>query len=264
MGKFFWGILSASVVSLTAGAFLGYFGKTYLDMKNTPETIHAVNETEEDYESEEPAEVPDIRNHYIADFEIIKQLPELPTGCEVTSLTMVLNYWGYEADKLEIARDYLEKSDLESVDDKLYGPDYRYVFVGDPEDDKSFGCFPPCLVSSAKKYLDDNGAKMSAVDLTGSSFDELFEYIDHDIPVIIWSTLGLAEPERILSWIVPDGEEVTWPTNEHCIVLSGYHRGKNTVRVHDPMNGIITLNMDAIRERYDQLGQNAVVIIKNK
>ena len=33
-------------------------------------------------------------SHYIDDFELIRQLPELPTGCEITSLTMVLRYLG--------------------------------------------------------------------------------------------------------------------------------------------------------------------------
>lgn len=37
------------------------------------------------------------------DFPIIIQNPELPTGCEITALTMVLNYYGYPADKIVMA-----------------------------------------------------------------------------------------------------------------------------------------------------------------
>ncbi len=37
----------------------------------------------------------------------ILQNPELPTGCEATSLTMVLNYWGYTVSKVTIAGQYL-------------------------------------------------------------------------------------------------------------------------------------------------------------
>ena len=32
--------------------------------------------------------------HQINSFDIIFQMPELPTGCEITALTMVLNYYG--------------------------------------------------------------------------------------------------------------------------------------------------------------------------
>lgn len=32
-----------------------------------------------------------------------QQMQELPTGCEVTALTMVLNYYGYTIDKVTMA-----------------------------------------------------------------------------------------------------------------------------------------------------------------
>ncbi|MEG2930782.1 MAG: C39 family peptidase, partial [Ruthenibacterium sp.] len=35
------------------------------------------------------------------------QLPELPNGCEGTSLTAVLRYFGYNADKVDIALNYV-------------------------------------------------------------------------------------------------------------------------------------------------------------
>ena len=38
--------------------------------------------------------------HEIQDFEIIYQEPELPTGCEITALTMVLHYYGFDVDKV--------------------------------------------------------------------------------------------------------------------------------------------------------------------
>ena len=47
----------------------------------------------------------------IKNFEIIGQLPELPTGCEITALTMVLNYYGLNPNKLELATEYLPKTE---------------------------------------------------------------------------------------------------------------------------------------------------------
>ena len=38
----------------------------------------------------------------------ILQNPELPTGCEITSLTTVLNYYGYNVSKTTMSDDFLE------------------------------------------------------------------------------------------------------------------------------------------------------------
>ena len=48
-----------------------------------------------------------------AGFRPIIQYPDLPTGCETTSLTMVLNYLGYPVDKLDLADHYLDKKSSE-------------------------------------------------------------------------------------------------------------------------------------------------------
>ncbi len=204
--------------------------------------------------------VPLSQSHYIS-VPDINQLPELPTGCEVTSLTMVLNYLGIDIDKVEIARNYLEKDELfRDENDVLKGPDFRYVFTGDPENDYSFGCMAPCISDTAQKIFDDTKSEFTASDITGTSFYDLFYYIKNDIPVIIWITLGLVEPEYITSWITYDGKEVTWPTNEHCAVLTGYNYTNNTVEINDPIYGVIWLKMEDVKERYDHIGQNAVII----
>lgn len=193
----------------------------------------------------------------------IMQLPELPTGCEVTALTMVLNFFGHDADKLEIAQDYLEKEKLYLNDDEiLCGPDFRYVFPGDPEEDSSFGCLAPCIEQTAQKYLDAVDSAYSVKDITGTSFYDLFDYISDEMPVIIWSTMSLKEPEYITSWLTAEGEKVTWPTNEHCVVLSAYDYTNNTVILNDPTFGVVSMNMEKVKKRYDQLGKNAVIIFK--
>ena len=205
---------------------------------------------------------PDVisESHYIS-VPDIKQLPELPTGCEVTSVTMVLNYFDFEIDKITVARDYLQKDELFiDENDILTGPDFRYVFVGDPENDYSFGCMAPCISDTAEKIIEDYSLEYTVSDVTGTSFYDLFNYIENDIPVIIWSTMELVEPEFITSWITYEGEKVIWPTNEHCVVLSGYNYVNNTVQVNDPIYGVSQLNMEDVKKRYDHIGQNAVII----
>lgn len=67
---------------------------------------------------EEPKEVEDIikevnqpskkvdtiKKEILLDAPIIKQFPELPRGCEVTSLAMFLQYYQVKTDKMELAK----------------------------------------------------------------------------------------------------------------------------------------------------------------
>lgn len=73
----------------------------------------------------------------ISDFEFAGQMPELPTGCEITSLTMVLNYYGYSADKMTMALEYLPTVGWTNTyygdDGTLYGNDIYNYFIGNPQ-----------------------------------------------------------------------------------------------------------------------------------
>ncbi len=253
-------IISVIIIAVSifvAGFFLGIY--VYENDQS-----YICNHNFYDYDKDDDAINVDKSGHAeIAEFELIEQLPELPTGCEVTSLSMVLNYYGYDIDKLELARNYLDKEELYRDENEiLYGPDFMYVFPGDPENDTSFGCFAPCIENTAKKYLDDIDSDYIVSDITGTSFYDLFSYISDGIPVIIWSTMKLKSPEYITSWITEDKYRVVWPTNEHCVVLSAYDYSDNTVRLHDPVEGVVTMNMEKVKKRYDQLGKNAVIIYK--
>lgn len=66
-------------------------------------------------------------------------MPELPTGCEITALTMALNYYGFAADKTVMAAEYLPTAGMGlyyGADGRLYGTDpeelYRLVSEDQP------------------------------------------------------------------------------------------------------------------------------------
>ena len=42
---------------------------------------------------------------------LILQNPELPNGCEITSLCMLLRYLGFDADKCLLADNYLPRTE---------------------------------------------------------------------------------------------------------------------------------------------------------
>ena len=73
---------------------------------------------------------------------VILQNPELPNGCEITTLTAVLNYYGAETSKLEMDQNYLPKQSFEYNMKKKYGPNPNQVYGGEPrESRKGYICF---------------------------------------------------------------------------------------------------------------------------
>lgn len=200
----------------------------------------------------------------VLDVENILQKPELPTGCECVSLTMVLNYLGYAADKLDIARYHLPKMPFYWEEGELYGADFRVCFAGDPEEPDAYGCYAPCIEAAAESFLSSGGYDAEARDITGTGFEELLtDYIDEDKPVLIWVTSNdLHETEPTAVWKTPGGEEVQWRSYEHCVVLTGYDEDNSLIYVSDPLYGNTFYDRKRIQERYMDMGQQAVCIEK--
>lgn len=187
----------------------------------------------------------------LADFKVINQLPDLPTGCEVTSLTMVLNYYGFPADKMDLANNYLPKGPVGSTD-------FRKAFVGDPRNSWSRGCYAPVIVKTANKYLSARKSKMKAVDISGTELTALSAYTNANVPVIVWNTMGCKKPYNSVTWTI-NGKKLTWISPEHCLVLVGFANGR--VKVADPDGGKIRLyDLDLFRSRYNALYKQAVLI----
>lgn len=186
------------------------------------------------------------------DFKALNQNPELPTGCEVTSLTMVLNHLGLDISKTDMC-DYLDKGSVGHTDPKE-------KFIGDPTDSNSYGCYSPVIVKAANKYLESKSSEYKAKDISGKKLDDLFSYIDDGKPVMVWGTVDCKGGSYTVSWTV-NGKTVKWYSPEHCMVLVGYD--DNNVWVADPMHGDVrSYKKTTFSDRYDKLGKQAVIIEK--
>lgn len=192
----------------------------------------------------------------------LQQLPELPTGCEVVSLTAVLCHLGYDVDKLTLARDYLPKLPFHRSGGKLYGADFTTTFAGAPESEHGYGCYAPCITQTANSYLADIGSADMAIDITGAALEELLrDYICRDIPVIVWITSDdLHAPKLTDSWFTPEGEEVQWLAYEHCVVLTGFDREHGLIFAADPQRYITAYDIELFELRYNDMGRQAVYI----
>lgn len=100
---------------------------------------------------------------------LIAQRPELPTGCEITAVTMLLQYTGAQVDKIQLAK--------EMPYDRT---DCNKGFVGDPFTENGNSIYPPALTALISKYAGH------ATDLTGADLPALKAQIDQDHPVVVW------------------------------------------------------------------------------
>lgn len=194
-------------------------------------------------------------NKWFINVPRILQNPELPTGCEVTSLAMVLQYAGFPASHIELADKWLDKGEYRASD-------YRKVFVGEPTSVFAYGCFAGVIERCANKYLESKNSSAEVKNLTGSTPRQLYRYISNGYPVIIWATGDMKECYYDKQWIDKEtGNVVTWIHNEHCLVLTGYDFEQKLVYVNDPLKGRTAYPMELFEYRFRQMESQAIVII---
>lgn len=196
------------------------------------------------------------------DAPMVLQAPELPTGCEATALTMLLNYYGFNVSKQAIA-DMMPQLNFYYLNGVLYGADFRYVFPGNPRNYSGYGCYAPCMVKTAENYFSFAGnTKYQLNDISGTEFELLLNYVAAGKPVMAWATMGMISPGTGGSWMTPAGDRVTWIENEHCLLITGYDKNQGIVYVNDPMKGKVTYSISQFKQRYDQMNRNAAVLME--
>lgn len=190
----------------------------------------------------------------------VLQLPELPNGCEITSLTTVLNYYGFDVDKEEMAVRYLPYEEFTFDGNIAIAPDPEDAYAGDPfSEHYAFYCFTGPIVDAANAYLKTMESDYTAVDATGSSLTDLVNFVQNGQPVIVWATIHFAEPEFTeFWWMTPEGEEIHPYSNLHCLVLTGFDG--ISAYLCDPLVGRIVVRASVFAQRYQEMGERAVVL----
>ncbi len=202
-------------------------------------------------------------NSVYIDMENILQLPELPVGCEITALTILLRHCGFDAEKTDMALNYLPISwgNARYEDGKTYKDSFFNYFIGDPFG-KGYGCFSGAIEKAANAYIADHGGGYTVKNISGAHPDVLYDYLAAGTPVLCWATDGMIEPEYYETWYDNEtGEQLDWYLNEHCFVLAGFNIDADLVTLNDPMKGIIDYNINKFETRYDQMHRQAIVIL---
>lgn len=189
--------------------------------------------------------------------------PTLPTGCEITSLAICLNYDGFDVSKNDLAENYLSKGYFEFRNEEKYGPDPNHEFAGDPNSEQSYGCYSGCIAETANRYFQSVHSGFTAKSQNGKELEELFQYLEQGKPVMVWTTIRLSETYICDTWKTEDGTIIDWPINEHCVVLTGYDKDNHIVYVADPLcdtEDSVVYDMELFRQKYNEIKQYAAVI----
>lgn len=164
----------------------------------------------------------------------INQLPELPRGCEVTALAMLLQYAGVNVDKMTLAEEVTKNTTAyEVVNGTIYYGNPNDGFVGDMYslEGPGLGVYHKPIAELAEKYLPG-----AIVDFSGSDFDSVKEQLSDGRPVWVITTSKFKElsDDNFRTWVTPSGTiDVTY--SEHSVLITGYD--KDYVYFNDPLTG---------------------------
>lgn len=199
-------------------------------------------------------------NRVVLNVKNIQQKPELPTGCEITAATIALNYYGINVSKMELVN-YLETEELPK---NGKGPDPWVLFVGNPKLTTGYGCYSPAIAYAIRNYFKDKKISNYSIKILNDNFIDLYKQIDNGTPVVIWATVNMKDVTNTLTWTDSEGASITWKSNEHCLVLIGYDKDKDTAIFSDPLDpkGTVEYPRSVAEKAYDQMGKQALVIRK--
>ncbi len=191
---------------------------------------------------------------------VVMQNPELPHGCEITSLTAVLNYFRFQVTKTDMAQNFLPKQEFKIKNGKKVGPNPHEAFGGDPADlENGMYVFAEPIVKAAKQVAKEQQIPLQVYNVSGQSKETLLEYVKKGIPVVVWVTLDLSKPRTYGSWII-EGTNTKHDAfvNLHAVVLTGYEDGQ--VFVMDPLHGYLSHDEELFFTSYKELGSQAIAI----
>ncbi|MCD5325046.1 MULTISPECIES: C39 family peptidase [Pontibacillus] len=192
------------------------------------------------------------------DVEAVNQYPELPRGCEVTSLSMLLQHHDYDVDKMTLAKK-VQKSEqaYQNIDGQIHFGDPNEGFVGNMYNlsEPGFGVYHKPIAKLTRQYAGDR-----VIDFSGGSFYEILEHLDDGHPVwIITNTLYQSLPDSYFEqWITPNGtKRITM--KEHSVVITGYDQ--DFMYFNDPLTGKKKkAPKDDFKEAWVQMGKQAITI----
>lgn len=191
---------------------------------------------------------------------LIKQNPELPRGCEVTSVAMLLNEGGVPVHKLELAEQVVKdpapfkrlKNGRASWGDPNRG------FLGNMYDLSKPGLG---VYHEPLSFLIHSHTKGNGLDLTGMEFKDVLYFLEKGHPIVTIITSRFRPVHDWVSWEGPRGL-VRTTYREHAVLLVGYDH--KYVYVNDPLSGQKNRKLDrsSFEQGWIQMGRQALTYMR--
>ena len=193
------------------------------------------------------------------DVPTIKQFPELPRGCEVTALAMLLNAQGYQTPKMELAKKIRkDPTPYQEKNGSIYFGNPHNGFVGSiyNRSKPGLGVYVEPIIDLAYEYAGTN-----VINLTKQKELELMFALSEGTPVwIITNTTYKKLPASAFeTWETPQGKiKITY--KEHSVVITGYDN--DYYYFNDPLDGKQKkAAKDSFIEAWEQMGAQAITIL---
>lgn len=201
-----------------------------------------------------------IKNNVLIDAPVINQFPELPRGCEVTALAMLLQYNGMDVDKMTLAEQVIkDPTPYQLQNGKIHFGHPNVGFVGNmyTYDKPGLGVYHQPIRELAEQYMPGK-----IIDLTGSEFDDLKVHLSDGRPVwVIINTAYRKLPDSYFqTWQTAQGEiEITY--KEHSVLITGYDN--EYIYFNDPLIGKKNRkeSIEGFIDAWIQMGRQAITYL---
>ncbi len=205
-------------------------------------------------------------SHYLMHVAALDQYPQLPNGCEVTSLAMLMGAVGHPVSKMTLAGEMPKDPTqlLLGTTTNASGQPAHYVkFWGNPNvgfvgnvyrAGYGYGIYHGPMTKFLNRLLPGR-----AEDLTGAGFHTILQHVASGIPVEVWTTTTFRPTNDWVTWQSPEGPVKATPL-EHAVLLVGY--GPGVLYVNNPLNGKAAQKIAEapFLQSWDQLGKQAITV----
>ncbi|GMQ57715.1 hypothetical protein AN1V17_21100 [Vallitalea sediminicola] len=189
---------------------------------------------------------------------VIPQKPELPRGCEVTSLAMLLNYYRTDKlDKMQMADEVIKDNTQYSIIDGMINfGDPHTGFVGDIANvaNKGYSVYNEPIIKLAEKYTSN------ILNISGSNLEDVLYYVSRGNPVWV-STPNIYNKvpmSSIQQWVTPNGiMEISYTS--HSVLVIGYD--DRYVYFNDPSKNMLRKKpINDFKNGWEDMGRQALLI----
>ncbi len=197
---------------------------------------------------------------FVQGVPLISQLPELPRGCEVTSLAMILQFNGVPVDKMTLAEEIKkDPTPYSVVDGVVHFGNPNDGFVGDMYsfDNPGYGVYNGPVYHLANHYFPNQ-----VLNMTGANFEYIKRSIARGMPVwvIIHTRFGTLPKSSFETWQTPTGM-ISITYHQHSVVVTGYDQ--DYIYFNDPLTNERSRPVLIHRfvEAWEQMGSQAITIL---